>query len=923
SNPNAVNFTGIPTGGYAVYYVVSQPGFCGSVSNLITVNVNNAPDLQLAQGTQVCNDDLGELDFNSLTNVTGGTWIDNDNSGVDLTNLAAVSFNSIPAGVYNFTYTVPVKGPCGQITSSMEIQVYDAINAGNDSQVEICADLVNTLDLFSNLSTSANPNGVWNNLDNAAVDLSDPRNISLSNLAQGVYRFSYTVSQDVGPCTSKTSVLTLQLYRTPNPGKNGALIVCEDNEAINYNLFSALQGSPESGGTWTDLDQSGIDLSNPNEVNFNGLSTGRYRYQYSLSGQGGCNDKSAIVFVRINQAHSSGTDTSISVCNSNSGLNLFESLGGNPDPGGVWVEQSQSGIDLTDPTQVDFRGKPAGTYVFTYSFPASGNCNAVSSTLTVNLSDIVIAGESNSVSTCNQVGSANLNLFSGLGNNFIAGGTWRQIDNSNVNIADPTNVSFVGIPAGIYRFGYTINSTNSCQPAEAVLTVNVANQFSAGESREITLYKSSKLIDLNSFLVNADPGGSWTDLDNSGINLINSRKVSFNNVLANTYRFRYEITANGGCAASFAIITIKVLDEIQAGINTTVNLCSDQAKDLNLYSLLQGSASNIGTWNPVGFRIKKFNPQRVDLSNQKTGEYIFSYVVDDQNTARKSTLTIQLTASGNAGIGNISNILETCNTGSDVINLFDLLGGNPDMNGTWVEVIGPSEINDFDPTALEIRGLEPGNYEFQYEVSASGACTASRSQVYINVGQGANAGTNTTVKIDNRNSLIVNLFDLLDGQPKIGGVWYDFNGEPVTNFKAYDLSSLLTGTYDFNYVLNVNGICSGPASAILTIEKTIAPTPAERIKESEGISPNGDGINDFWQIANIEQFPRNSVKLFNRWGHLVFEMKSYNNTGRVFDGLANTGTIIGNKELPTGTYFYVIDFGEGSALKKGFLTLIR
>lgn len=70
-----------------------------------------------------------------------------------------------------------------------------------------------------------------------------------------------------------------------------------------------------------------------------------------------------------------------------------------------------------------------------------------------------------------------------------------------------------------------------------------------------------------------------------------------------------------------------------------------------------------------------------------------------------------------------------------------------------------------------------------------------------------------------------------------------------------------------------------------------------------GISPNGDGINDVLEIENIECFPTNSFKVFNRYGRMVFSVDNYNNNDRIFSGLNQSG-----KSLVTGTYFYVFNF---------------
>lgn len=84
-----------------------------------------------------------------------------------------------------------------------------------------------------------------------------------------------------------------------------------------------------------------------------------------------------------------------------------------------------------------------------------------------------------------------------------------------------------------------------------------------------------------------------------------------------------------------------------------------------------------------------------------------------------------------------------------------------------------------------------------------------------------------------------------------------------------------------------------------------------------GISPNGDGLNDFWIIHNIQFLePQNRVSLFNRWGDMVFEMENYNNTTQRFEGIGNNG-----KKLLSGTYYYKIEFTVGKKILTGYLTI--
>jgi gliding motility-associated-like protein len=87
------------------------------------------------------------------------------------------------------------------------------------------------------------------------------------------------------------------------------------------------------------------------------------------------------------------------------------------------------------------------------------------------------------------------------------------------------------------------------------------------------------------------------------------------------------------------------------------------------------------------------------------------------------------------------------------------------------------------------------------------------------------------------------------------------------------------------------------------------------------LSPNGDSKNEILLLQSIEVLPdaaNNRVTIFNRWGDVVFETKNYNNTDRVFNGTGKNGN-----ELPSGTYYYKIEFSRGRKTQTGYLSLKR
>jgi gliding motility-associated-like protein len=64
-------------------------------------------------------------------------------------------------------------------------------------------------------------------------------------------------------------------------------------------------------------------------------------------------------------------------------------------------------------------------------------------------------------------------------------------------------------------------------------------------------------------------------------------------------------------------------------------------------------------------------------------------------------------------------------------------------------------------------------------------------------------------------------------------------------------------------------------------------TGEDGIVVHQGVSPNGDGTNDFLTVDGINSYPDNKLMIMNRNGELVFEAKGCDNSFRVFDGLSN------------------------------------
>lgn len=111
-----------------------------------------------------------------------------------------------------------------------------------------------------------------------------------------------------------------------------------------------------------------------------------------------------------------------------------------------------------------------------------------------------------------------------------------------------------------------------------------------------------------------------------------------------------------------------------------------------------------------------------------------------------------------------------------------------------------------------------------------------------------------------------------------------------------------------SYHLMVSTIDGCDAGADVTV------VVVTEVKIPNTFTPNGDGINDLWEINALADYPDCTVKIFNRYGTLLYKSTGY---GKPWNGTYKS------KSLATGAYYYVIDLKDGSKPKSGEVSIIR
>lgn len=190
-----------------------------------------------------------------------------------------------------------------------------------------------------------------------------------------------------------------------------------------------------------------------------------------------------------------------------------------------------------------------------------------------------------------------------------------------------------------------------------------------------------------------------------------------------------------------------------------------------------------------------------------------------------------------------------------------------------------------------------------YQVIGSGDCSEDTIQIQLFVfPQTAGAGADTCVAYRTPAQLVA-----------FGGVSYEWMTAPFPLSDPFIAEPTVEPEDSATYVVEIidqNGCVTVDSMVVL-----VANDPLSSITAINMITPNGDGKNDILEFRGAEKFGPNSLKIYNRWGNLVYQKVDYQNDDDRFDGTYK------GQPLPAGNYYYVISFRTGEIKQK--LTIVR
>lgn len=377
-------------------------------------------------------------------------------------------------------------------------------------------------------------------------------------------------------------------------------------------------------------------------------------------------------------------------------------------------------------------------------------------------------------------------------------------------------------------------------------------------------------------------GNGWQDIAGANTPTTN---VVFNNIVIGAYIYRLKIWEMGQspfCGIFSNNIDINVVDKPNPVVSSNSPVCPGNPIRLSC----QGNAGNTYLWSgPEGFTSTEQNPVIANMNPEKAGKY--SVVVTtggDCSAIVETNVVMKDVPLVYAGADR-----QICE--GETVTLH-VTGGS---DYRWTDDKGNAEVKTADPTFTPIETT-------RYIVSGNnGVCTV-KDTVFVTVIKKSLANAGADKKVFNGEAV------MLDGSLTIPGASYYWTPAIYLD-DASKLKPVCTPVENMVYTLHV--ITPGGCS-ISSDEMNVR--VLERLIFRSVFTPNGDGVNDLWNIGGLNTYPGNLVQIFNRYGAKVFESRGY---GTAWNGMLN------GKELPGGTYYYVINLPSENMIEKGSVTLIR
>jgi gliding motility-associated-like protein len=903
-------------GSHTITYNYTDPNGC-SASDNATIAVNAAGTVDAGTYAPVC---IAGAPITLAGTPAGGTF-----SGPGVT---GTTFNpaTAGAGTHSITYNYTNANGCSG-SDQADIQVYalPTVNAGGDQAV--CVDA-------AAVALAGTPTGGTFTGPGVTANTFNPATAGV-----GSHTITYNYTDASGCSASDTRTIVVNALPVADAGTYTA--VCVNATAV------PLTGTP-AGGTWSGPGVTGSSF-NPATA---GAGTHTITYNYTDGNSCRASDIATIV---VNALPVVNAGTYAAICSDAASI----TLAGTP-AGGTFSGPGVAGNAFTP----SIAGP--GTHTITYSYTDGNSCTA-SRTTTITVHALPTPAPGVYAPVCINVASITLagtpagGIFSGpgvTGNTFnpAAAGTGPHTitytyTNANgctaangtsivVNpipvvtagtyapiCAEKAPIALTGTPAGGGTWsGPGVSGTNFNPGAAAVGNNTVTYSFTANTGCASTSTATIR--------VNPTPTSTFT-LDNS-ICLNETSSLQATGTVStgtiNNYSWTFGSTVPPATYTNSNPFTVTY--PAHGNFNITLVTTSDQGCTSTMTTTAIGvhplPVVNFGL--PAGICLPEGIAVFTNSSSVPDGSALtYQWNFDDPGSGASNTSTVPGPSHTYNTVNNYDVTLlvrSAFGCEATATQVLDDFYNKPVANFS----VDPAELcqgeqNTFASTSTDPAGLNITGYKWTFGDNTSSSPAVSPTHTYTRPGT-FEINLQVTNEIGCQSlpfpqSVRVHLQPIIDAGKSFvvpAGTQVEFNA--ISNSQGFTFSwdpplglsdpgklkPTLIANEDQRYTLTAIGEFGCTATDFLTV-KVLMP-----VKVPNVFTPNGDGIHDTWLIPNLADYPACTVEVFNRYGQQVFYIAGYN---KPWDGTYK------GKDLPVGTYYYIIRLSNGYAPMSGSITIVR
>lgn len=723
-----------------------------------------------------------------------------------------------------------------------------------------------------------------------------------------------------GTTTTASVYVTVNDNPTVNAGADQT--IC-DNETANLTA-TANGGASGYSYSW-DIPASGASQTvSPNSTT---------AYNVTVTDANGCQDTDAIT-VNVNASPNANAGLDQTICDGQS-ANLTASGGGTYS----WSSGGTNAIETVSPTT---------NTTYTVTVTNGFNCQDTDDVL-VSVNPLPNAFAGNDITVCNG-GTATISATGGT-TYFWDGGLGAGADHTITNITTPVT------------YTVTVTDANNCQNTDDVfIDVGSALTPDAGADTDICAGESHTLV--------ASGGVNYTW--DQGLGAGSSHVI----IPTGTTTYTVDVNDGAGCSGIASVtITVNPNPTADAGIDQAIcegetatisanggttyswdnGLGSGQSHDVNpasttTYIVTVSDANNCEDTDDVVITVNP-NPsilasadqticfgESADLTANGTGVTSYNWTSSsggnfpgqDVTITPSTTTTYYVTGTNADNCDAVDSLIVNVNdlpqidTSSIAVTDGNCINGGGTISGLTVigtptyTYLWDDGLNNVGNT-LSIGDLLPGDYTLT--VTDGNNCTntidvnVSFSDLSIVAANDDSVSTFPNIIVTTNAALNdtgdVSTITIIDN-PMNGSAVYLGGGE-----FEYTPNSGFIGIDSLEYEI-CDPVCVTQCERA-TIYFTV--NGEQEVIIPNGFTPNGDGFNDNFVIVNIEQYPENTILIFNRWGDQVYEAAPYVNE---WDGnSAGAKMKITGDQVVDGTYYFVLDLGNGDDPINGFVDLRR